>query len=739
MNRDLSRSRAILIGNTVYRDPAIPDLPQAARCVSAMRELLTSDLCGWPAQRVETLVDAAVPSDVARRVVDAARGVPDVLLLYYVGHGLRTSAGQLALGLRDTDADPEKLPDTATLYEAVARMLRGSPAATKLVILDCCHAELGNKDHFQFQAADIDAEPVDGLYFIGASKRNEKAKAPVGGRLTYFTEAFLDVIRSGIPNRPAHLRLDQIFVELRSRLLRANLPEPVQSGIRNAHLYPFARNAAPPQLHYDPHEEIARLRQHLVEAGAREKAAKDTAAAAERRLHRLREEFDRAATAATLAPQEADLREAQSQLDRATLAQRAARAEWNQVTDALTHTIATTHDTRLAPARRYRYPRSSAAAAAAAGQETREIPGQRPPVDGTSGRRPAAGRVGLGPSRRRVLAGATTAGLAALGATAWAVRPKSPKSLLLTGHTAEVTSVAFGPDRNVLASGSADQTVRLWHVADPARPGPIGQPLTGHTDWVTSVVFRFDGNLLASTGNDETIRLWKVDDPAHPAPVGQPLSGHDNWITSVAFSPDGRTIASGSGDNTIRLWDVADPSRPGPIGRPLTGHSGSVTSVAFRPDGRVLASASYDDTIRLWDVTDPAAPKPIGRPVTGHSDFVTSVAFRPDRRTLASASYDKTVRLWDVTDPTRPGQIGQPLTGHTDWVSSVAFRPDGRMLASGGDHTVRLWDVADPARPGQIGEPLTGHTDWVTSVAFSADGHALAGGGADATIRLWAV
>jgi hypothetical protein len=123
--------------------------------------------------------------------------------------------------------------------------MRGSPAASKLVILDCCHAELGSRAAYAFQASDLGAAyPADGLYFIGASKMYEKARAPLDGGLTYFTTAFIDTVRSGVSGGPPELRLDQIFLTLRSRLVRRSLPEPVEFGIRGAHAYLFARNAA---------------------------------------------------------------------------------------------------------------------------------------------------------------------------------------------------------------------------------------------------------------------------------------------------------------------------------------------------------------------------------------------------------------------------------------------------------------------------------------------------------------
>jgi WD40 repeat protein/transcriptional regulator with XRE-family HTH domain len=313
----------------------------------------------------------------------------------------------------------------------------------------------------------------------------------------------------------------------------------------------------------------------------------------------------------------------------------------------------------------------------------------------------------------------------------------TPLPSLLAARTGVVNSVAFSLDGRTLASGDADGAVRLWDVADPAHPRPLGQPLTGGTAGVLSVAFSLDGRTLASGDADGAVRLWDVADPAHPRPLGQPLTGGTAGVLSVAFSLDGRTLASGDADGAIRLWDVADPAHPRPLGQPLPGGTAGVSSAAFSPDGRTLAIGSPNGAVRLWDVADPAHPRPLGQPPTGDIVPVYSVAFSPKGHTLASGNWDGVVRLWDVADPAHPRPLGQPLSG-VGAVNSVAFSPDGRTLAIGSlNGTVRLWDVADPAHPSLLGQPLSSSTAAVQSVAFSPDGRTLASGGADGTIRLW--
>ena len=233
------------------------------------------------------------------------------------------------------------------------------------------------------------------------------------------------------------------------------------------------------------------------------------------------------------------------------------------------------------------------------------------------------------------------------------------------------------------------------YVYGDANSGELLRTLVGHWAYLISLAFSPDGSILASGSEDDVVRLW------HTA-TGLRLDflyGHAAGVESIAFHPDGEILASGSRDDSIRIWDVAS----GRTQIVIREHEGDALSVDFNFDGSLLASGSQDRTIRLWD---PTTGDEI-RTLNGHEGGVRTLKFSPDGRTIASGSRDNTVRVWNVAS----GELMNTFAGHTSGVRSVAFSPDGSIIASGGwDGTVLIWD-APILPPEVIEEPLAADLD----------------------------
>lgn len=207
-------------------------------------------------------------------------------------------------------------------------------------------------------------------------------------------------------------------------------------------------------------------------------------------------------------------------------------------------------------------------------------------------------------------------------------RALSFKSGSACSHLGAIEAIAYSPDGKIVASASADKTIKIWNIYN----GECKTTLAMHEASVLCLAISPDGQFLASGSADNTIGIWS-------------LSGNrrerlksDCEVRAIAISPDSKVLASGGASGEVTLWDL----QSGSAIANLVGCISAIKSLAISSDGKLLACGGLEGKVEIWNLS---ARKLIST-LTGNSP----VTFSHDSRNLVTGGRQGQVKIWRAAE-----------------------------------------------------------------------------------------
>ena len=201
-------------------------------------------------------------------------------------------------------------------------------------------------------------------------------------------------------------------------------------------------------------------------------------------------------------------------------------------------------------------------------------------------------------------------------------------------HSGPVRAVAVSPNDCTVASASEDGTIKLWD----ANKGKHLKTFNDFGLWACSLTFSIEGTILASGHADNKIRLWSVSNETFPCEI----EGHSDAVTGVVFvGDDGERLVSSSRDGTVRVYKWRTKKLEWEF-----KHSCPVTCIVAFPDRERIAAGDEDGVIRIWNLRTGDCEHSLGN----HKSSMESVVVSRDGRMMVSSDRHKQIKIWTLWD-----------------------------------------------------------------------------------------
>ena len=247
-------ARVVVVGSGTYTaGSSLPEVGSVAGTVTDLGRCLV-ERAGLDPAALTVVIDPAGPVEFGAVLVEAARRATEVLVVYYVGHGLVDAGNDLHLATHATVDLHEGIPAHQALpYTTLRQVVTQCTAPVIVIVMDCCFSGRATPAAREAGRRLLEATP-QGTYLLAAAGRDQAAWAPPDRRHTAFTGALISLLTGGDPTAPAVLTLDDVYRCLARTLPEEGFPAPRRQATDHGDRQPVALNSAHPAATARPAE-----------------------------------------------------------------------------------------------------------------------------------------------------------------------------------------------------------------------------------------------------------------------------------------------------------------------------------------------------------------------------------------------------------------------------------------------------------------------------------------------------
>src|SRR5688572_19094225 len=201
-----------------------------------------------------------------------------------------------------------------------------------------------------------------------------------------------------------------------------------------------------------------------------------------------------------------------------------------------------------------------------------------------------------------------------------------------------IFDLAYSEKSQMLYAGLADGSL----VEIETVGFSVKKVVKGNGKSLRSLALNEERNELAAGYSDHTIKIFAAD----TLKLKQEIEAHANSVFTVAYSPDGQFLLSGSRDAHLRIWN---PAKNYEEQASIIAHLFTINHITFSPNGQYFATCSMDKSIKVWDAKTFKLLKVIDKARhAGHGTSVNKLFWSGHENALVSCSDDRTISVWDI-------------------------------------------------------------------------------------------